>query len=336
MIPWNKLPSDLQKAILAMVIVFGGTSTACRLSPPICDPAPPPPTTPRPPTATPMICDPAPPPPTITRPATATPRVYDPPPPPPTITPTQTVTPSASAQPPLGTPTANFLTPPPIICDPAPPPPLTGTPMICDPPPPPPATVAPGQNFTPRRVQVTTDKTAPGVNIRASIMDQNSQPVSGLRVLVEHAGEEVPLYSGRGGSFFADFPEPGRYTLSIEGSETSKLTLELKLHDVATIEWVESRDTSQLPLPLAEIRAVSIVRQAGLSFAAETPWPDARYRWSVSGGALAEAAGGVTWQPPAQPGRYLLQVVADWGQTGLAVVAAVLVVEEDGRVTWRG
>ncbi len=122
--------------------------------------------------------------------------------------------------------------------------------------------------------------------------------------------------------------------MSIEGSETSKLTLELKLHDVAPIEWVESRDTSQLPL--AEIRAVSIVRQAGLSFAAETPWPDARYRWSVSGGTLVEAAGGVTWQPPTQPGRYLLQVVADWGRTGLAVDAAVLVVEEDGRVTWRG
>ncbi len=328
MIPWSKLPSDLQKAILAMVVVFGGASAACQLAPPVCDPAPPPPTTPRPPTTTPMICDPAPPPPTITR--TATPMVYDPPPPPPTITPTQTVTPSA-------TPTANLLTPPPIICDPAPPPPLTGTPMICDPPPPPPrATVAPGQNFTPRRVQVTFDKTAPGVNIRASIVDQNGRPMSGLRVLVEHAGEETPLYSGRGGSFFANFPEPGTYVLSIEGSEASRLTLELKLHDVATIEWVESRATSQLPLPLAEIRAVSIVRQAGLSFAAETPWPDARYRWSVSGGTLVEAAGGVTWQPPAASGRYLLQVVADWGRTGLAVDAAVLIVEEDGRVTWRG
>ncbi len=329
MIPWSKLPSDLQKAILAMIVVFGGTSAACQLAPPICDPAPPPPTTPRTPTPTPMVCDPPPPPPTTPRPLATTPMICDPAPPP-SRTPTPTVTPSA-------TPTANLLTPPPIICDPAPPPPLTGTPMICDPPPPPPsATVAPGQNFTPRRVQVTTDKTAPGVNIRASIVNQNGQPMSGLRVLVEHAGEEVPLYSGRGGTFFANFPEPGRYTLSIEGSETSKLTLELKLHDTATIEWVESRETSQLPLPLAEIRAVSIVRQAGLSFAAETPWPDARYRWSVSGGTLVEAAGCVTWQPPAQPGRYLLQVVADWGRTGLAVDAAVLVVEEDGRVTWRG
>ena len=313
MIPWNKLPSDLQKAILAMVIVFGGTSTACRLAPPVCDPAPPPPTTPRPPTATPMICDPAPPPPTTTRPPTTTPMICDPAPPP-SMTPTRTVTPSA-------TPTASAsLTPPPIICDPAPPP----------------ATVAPGQNFTPRRVQITSDGTAPGVNIRASIVDQAGQPVRGLRVLVEHAGEEYPLYSGGGGTFFANFPEAGTYTLSIEGAETSKLTLELKLHDVATVEWVESRDTSQLPLPLAEIRAVSIVRQAGLSFAAETPWPDARYRWSVSGGRLLEAADCVTWRPPAEPGRYLLQVVADWGRTGLAVDAVVLVVEEDGRVTWRG
>jgi hypothetical protein len=316
MIPWSKLPSDLQKAILAMVVVFGGASAACRLAPPVCDPAPPPPTSTRPPTTTPMICDPA---------------------PPPSMTPTRTVTASASAQPLLGTPTTPTLTPPPIICDPAPPPPLTRTPMICDPPPPPPrVTVAPGQHFTPRRVQIASDGTAPGVAVRASIVDQAGQPVSGLRVLVEHAGEEVPLYSGRGGTFFANFPEAGTYTLSIEGSETSRLTLELKLHDVATVEWEESREESRLPLPLAEIRAVSIVRRAGLSFDAETPWPDARCRWSVSGGTLAEAANGVTWQPPTQPGRYLLQVVADWGRTGLAVDAAVLVVEEDGRVTWRG
>jgi hypothetical protein len=87
---------------------------------------------------------------------------------------------------------------------------------------------------------------------------------------------------------------------------------------------------------LAEIRAVDIVWQAGLSFAAETPWPDARCRWSVSGGTLVEAAGSVTWQPPAEPGRYLLQVVADWGRTGLAVDAVVLIVEKNGRVTWRG
>jgi hypothetical protein len=334
MIPWNKLPGDLQKAILAMVIVFGGTSTACRLAPPICDPAPPPPTTPRtpsaqPPTGTPMICDPAPPPVTA-RPPTGTPMICDPAPPPsitPSLKATATATPTTPATP----------TPPPIICDPAPPPPLTGTPMICDPPPPPPpATVAPGQHFTPRRVQIASDGSAPGVNIRASIVDQAGQPVSGLKVLVEHAGEEVPLYSGRGGAFFANFPEAGTYILSIEGAESSRLTLELKLHDVATVEWVESRDQSQLPLPLAEIRAVAIVRQAGLSFAAQTPWPDARHRWSVSGGTLAEAAGSVTWQPPVEPGRYLLQVVADWGRTGLAVDAVVLVVEEDGRVTWRG
>jgi hypothetical protein len=224
-----------------------------------------------------------------------------------------------------------------MICDPAPPPAVTGTPMICDPPPPPPsATVAPGQHFTPRLVQVASDGTAPGVNIRATIVDQAGQPVGGLRVLVVHDGEEYPLYSGRGGAFFASFPQAGTYTLSIEGAETSRLTLELKLHDVATVEWVESRDQSQLPLPLAEIRAVDIAWQAGLSFAAETPWPDARYRWSVSGGSLVEAAGSVTWQPPAEPGRYLLQVVADWGRTGLAVDAVVLIVEKNGRVTWRG
>jgi hypothetical protein len=190
MAPWNKLPKDLQKAILAMIILYGGASVSCRLGPVICDPPPPP-------SVTPMICDP---------------------PPPPTTAPQPTATPTIT----------------PMICDPAPPPSIT--PMICDPPPPPP--------------------------------------------------------SGGG----------------------SRLELEDRL-------------------PLAEIRTVDIVWEDGLTFGAETPWPGARYRWSVSGGTLAGSGEGVVWQPPAEPGRYLLQVVADWGQAGLAVDALVLAVEEDGSVT---
>jgi len=87
------------------------------------------------------------------------------------------------------------------------------------------------------------------------------------------------------------------------------------------------------PLPLAEIRRVEIVWRTGLTFAAETPWPGARWQWSASGGTLSERGDRVTWQPPAAPGRYLLQVVADWGRTGLAVDAVVLAVAEDGSVT---
>jgi hypothetical protein len=190
MVPWNKLPEDLQKAVLAIVIVWGGTSAGCRVSPPICDPAPPPATTP-------MICDPPPPPPSST--------------PSPTIT--STITPTVTASP-------------------------TTTPMICDPPPPPPRTATP-------------------------------------------AGE-------------------GRLD----------------------------------PLPLAEIRSVDILWQGGLAFDAESPWPGADYRWSVSGGILVEEGGCMVWQPPLEPGRYLLQVVADWGRTGLAIDAATLIVDEDGLVSF--
>lgn len=86
-------------------------------------------------------------------------------------------------------------------------------------------------------------------------------------------------------------------------------------------------------LPLAEIRTVTIVPGRGLSFRAETPWPGAQWRWSVSSGTLRLRGARVTWQPPAEPGRYLLQVAADWGATGLAVDACVLEVGLDGRVT---
>jgi hypothetical protein len=226
MVPWNKMPRDLQKAILAMIIVFGGVSASCRLKPMVCDPPPPPATTP-------MIFDPPPPPsstpqpkatptrtPTPPAPTATTPMIFDPPPPP-----SSTPTPTATT---------------PMIFDPPPPPSATPTtPMICDPAPPPSSTPKP---------------------------------------------QAMPT-------------------------------------------------TTVAPLPLAEIRTVDIVWQGGLAFAAETPWPGARYRWSVSGGALVEGSGSVVWQPPAEPGRYLLQVVADWGRTGLAVDAVVLVVEDDGSVT---
>ena len=93
-------------------------------------------------------------------------------------------------------------------------------------------------------------------------------------------------------------------------------------------------------LPLAEIRTVSIFWDDGapdsgdaLAFEVESPWPGARYRWSASGGILEDGGNQVTWQPPDRAGRYLLQVVADWGSDGLAVDALVLVVGEDGSVT---
>jgi hypothetical protein len=211
MIPWNKLPKNLQRAVLATILLSSEAAATSCCGPMVCDPLPPPSVTPNlTPPASPVICDPVPPPPT----ATATP----------TATPSATVTP---AQPPVK------------------------TPMIFDPPPDPP--LAPdSRRITP---------------------------------------------AGAAGA-------------------------------------------SSAPLPLAEIRTVSIywddsAQEAdGLVFEAATPWQGARYRWTASGGALDAGDGEqATWQPPDRPGRYLLQVVADWGATGMAVDALVLVVGADGSVT---
>ncbi len=169
--------------------------------------------------------------------------------------------------------------------------------------------------------------------IHGTVIDQYGQPLAGLPITVEHDGLQVRVISDQIGEFFYGAAEPGIYVLAVQGDETSKLNLQLKLHDVATIEWMEIWEGSQVPLPLAEIRTVEIIWQDGLTFAAETLWPDARFCWSASGGTLVEADEGVVWQPPLEPGRYLIQVVADWGRTGLAVDAAVLAVEDDGSVT---
>jgi len=116
--------------------------------------------------------------------------------------------------------------------------------------------------------------------------------------------------------------------------------LDLKLHDLALVDWSAVGSASQAPLPLAEIRTVKIAQIAAapvsvrrLDFAAASPWPGADYNWRVSGGTLMQAGPRVSWQPPAASGRYLLQVVADWDYAGLAVDAVVLTVAADGRVT---
>jgi hypothetical protein len=107
-----------------------------------------------------------------------------------------------------------------------------------------------------------------------------------------------------------------------------------------TIQGARTVRGTRDSLPLAEIRTVSIYwddsaagPEDGLVFEAGSPWEGARYRWSASGGILDDGGNTVTWQPPDRAGRYLLQVVADWGADGLAVDALVLVVGEDGSVT---
>jgi hypothetical protein len=211
MIPWHKLPKDLQRAILAMMLLSGEAAAASCCGPMVCDPPPPPSVQPQPtPVMSPIICDPAPP------PASATPT--------PTATPTATPTPGR----------------PPVK-----------TPMIFDPPPEPP-------------------------------------------------------------------PAP----------------------DSRRIEGAKAARGAGAALPLAEIRTVCIYwddaagdSAEGLLFEAGSPWPGAHYRWSASGGTLEGRGARMAWQPPAQAGRYLLQVVADWDAAGLAVDALVLVVEDDGSVT---
>jgi len=179
-----------------------------------------------------------------------------------------------------------------------------------------------------------SDASLSGIAIRGILVDQDGQPLGGLPILIEHDGSQVERFSDELGAFYYSSPEAGSYVVGVRADATSQLNLNLKLHEVASIEWTESREGSQAPLPLAEVRSVDIVWQDRLAFAAETPWPGARYRWSVSGGALVETDQGMTWQPPLEPGRYLLQVVADWGRVGLAVDAVILVVEDDGSVTF--
>ena len=255
----------------------------------------------------------------------------------------------------------------PIVCDPAPPPSLarrptaTGTPMICDPPPPPALTRQPTGARTPmicdpappprgtsvgrptatgeaatlrfraNTVRVMTDASLEDAVVQGRVRDRQGQPVPNLRISAQMGAAEVSTATDTNGAYLLRLSQPGSYLLMVEGDRNHGLTLDLKRNDVATIDWEETDRQSQLPL--AEIRSVAIVWDEGLTCHAESPWPGARYRWSATGGSLKESGGRVTWEPPAEPGRYLVQVVADWGATGLAVDAQTVVVDGDGTIT---
>ena len=346
MIPWQKLPRDLQRVLLTIVVLSGEAAAASSCRPMVCDPAPPPRTSPTP-TMTPMICDPAPPPrttpaptmtptPTLTPASPFTPMICDPAPPP-RMTPTPTMTPASAFTP--------------MICDPAPPPTITRTPtmtpMICDPAPPPdmsprpePTAEAALPGFAVRSVQVIPDRVQDGIEVRGTVADRRGNPVLQVKITLTAPGVEITSRTSSAGIYSLRFTAPGSYLIFVGVDRSHSVPLDLKLHDLAIVEWAETASGSQAPLPLAEIRTVKIAQVAvgsasaqGPAFAAASPWPGANYNWRVSGGTLMQAGPRVSWQPPAAPGRYLLQVVADWDYAGLAVDAVVLTIAADGRVT---
>jgi len=208
--------------------------------------------------------------------------------------------------------------------------------MICDPAPAPSPSPRGGASGTPaarefraRRVEISADPTIVGAQAEGRAVDAQDRPLGGLWARVEGSNYRMQVLTQADGGFVLPLPGPGTYRLTIGGDEAHAVLLDLKAHERAVVIWQE---TSQAALPLAEIREVRIAWRGGLAFAAETLWPGARCAWSVSGGELSAAGQGVVWQPPAEPGRYLLQVVADWGAAGLAVDARVLTVEDGGRI----
>lgn len=319
MFSWNKLSKETQRTILAVVVMSGGAASTRCLPPIICDPAPPPRTATPTPTFPPIICDPAPPPRTTPPPSNTptrfqTPIICDPPPPP-----ARTPTPRENSP----TPRSATPLPPrsPIICDPAPPPSRSL----------PTATPTAQRKFQLRNLQMTTDAALPGAVVRGKVLDANGQPLGNVQITLQGNGMYATV-TAPDGSFSMLVTNTGAYSLVVGNDKTSALFLQLQKSDVAIVEYQDLGAQSNLSLPLAEIRTVDIVWGDELVFAAESPWTNARYRWSVSGGSLIEQDDTVTWEPPAAPGRYLLQLIADWGRDGLAVDALALTVTEDGLV----
>jgi hypothetical protein len=127
-------------------------------------------------------------------------------------------------------------------------------------------------------------------------------------------------------------PQPGSGYVPGTGSESMVATARLPLAEIRTVRIVPAGDPPGSEGPHLAGSGEPGDRQAvGTAFTAASPWPEATYRWSASGGVLLPGGDGVIWQLPGTAGRYLLQVVADWGADGLAVDALVVTVDDGGR-----
>jgi hypothetical protein len=218
--------------------------------------------------------------------------------------------------------------------------------MICDPPPEPsgvprprPSSEAVLAGFEASSSQITPDRIQEGIEVWGTVKDRLGNPVPRAKITLVMPGVEITSSTSDSGAYSLRLSIPGTYRMFVGPDQSHSVPLDLKLHDLATVDWVAVSSESRSPLPLAEIRTVKIAQVTSasspgqnLDFAAVSPWPAADYDWSVTGGTLVKSGARVTWQPPAEPGRYLLQVVADWDYHGLAVDAVVLAVAADGRV----
>jgi hypothetical protein len=219
--------------------------------------------------------------------------------------------------------------------------------MLCDPPPQPDLSPRPRltaeaalPGFKASSIQVMPGRVQEWIDVRGTVSDQLGNPVPQAMIMLMAPGIEITSNTNDSGVYALHISAPGAYRMFVGTDQSHSVPLDLKLHDLATVDWVAVSAESRGPLPLAEIRTVKIAQvTAGsasaqnLDFAAASPWPDADYQWRVSGGTLTGAGPRVRWRSPADPGRYLLQVVADWDYAGIAVDAVVLTVTADGRVT---
>lgn len=300
MIPWNRLPRDVQRTILGLVLLSGTISLdGCKPPPPTYDP-PPPPSTTRGPSPTPITPTPAAS--ASATPAASTPPViYDPAPPPRTATP---------------------VIKPPIIFDPAPPPRTAtlGSPS--------PVATIDGRLD---RMRTSADPSISGARVRGQVTGSDGRPRQGITVELRSANSTVSAISASDGTFTVDCV-PGSYMFVAAGDKEHAVKLDVAEHDVVDISWTLSTSAPGARLPLAEIRTVDIVWSDDLTFTVDTPWPGASYRWMTTGGRLVQENDLMRWEPPDMPGRYLLQLIADWGYDGIAIDALTLTVFPDGRV----
>ena len=143
------------------------------------------------------------------------------------------------------------------------------TPMLCDPPPQPdlsprpkPTAEAALPGFEASSRPDHTQSGAGGIEVRGNVTDRLGNPMPQVSITLVAPGIEITSRTNVTALYSLSFSRPGSYQMFVGTDRSHSVPLDLKLHDLATVDWVAVSAESRAPLPLAEIRTVKIAQIA--------------------------------------------------------------------------
>ena len=116
-----------------------------------------------------------------------------------------------------------------------------------------------------------------GIEVWGTVSDHLGNPVPQAKITLMAPGAEITSRTSDSGAYSLRVTAPGAYRMFVGMDQSHSVPLELKLHDLALVEWVGIAPGS-LTHPSAHRRQCRRRRPAGSAFSPR-PTTTERYSW---------------------------------------------------------